>query len=87
MPVVAIYPSMHSSNTPAIIKMTGVLLALQSYYYIQKMFKIVKRKLRQREERKEKNISYALLSENSDQLQLLSYYRIEENSEKEEKIM
>ena len=57
-PVFAFYPCLISVNTPLIAKLMSVGLTVQSYYFIWNMIGIIKTRIHQHQEMKEKKISY-----------------------------
>jgi hypothetical protein len=67
-----VYETTLNSEIPLLLRFTCVSLWLQSVYYIYEMVYILRRKLKQSRERKQKNVGYFWLSENPE-IKKLSY--------------
>lgn len=60
-PFCVLIPSLQSENSPLIVKIICFSLTAQSFYYILQMTKIIRKKLAQYKEMKEKNVKYSWL--------------------------
>jgi len=73
-PFFVLLPSLQSENSPLIVKIICFSLTAQSFYYILQMTKIIRKKVKQYKELKEKNVTYDWWKE-VESVKKLSFYR------------
>ena len=73
-PFYLLKPSLQSDNSPLIVKIICFSLTAQSFYYILQMTKIIRKKLAQYKEMKEKQVKYDWVHEN-EAVKKLSFYK------------